>query len=221
MGAALILDRDGVLAFFSRERSESLFGAIYPGGTLALERDLRAFVARAGEPRDRDACRSLWSRFCADARTLHRLSDVEAEELCARRPERALELHADAIPILRRARAKGLRVGVLSNFSLFDLEGSLEALGVRGLVDVACSAADLGVAKPETAAYIEVASRLRASPASCLHVDDRVACVDGARRAGMYAELIDRSGRTPGALRSLLEIDEGRLGRSWPPRRDG
>ena len=86
---------------------------------------------------------------------------------------------------LERARARGVRLGVFSDYPAY---AKLEALGVRDLFDAVLSAQDAGVGrfKPDPKGLLLVAEALRVRPADTVYVGDR-ADVDGeaARRAGM------------------------------------
>lgn len=55
--------------------------------------------------------------------------------------------------------------------------------------DVVFCSAEIGVAKPEVAIYRHAASILGVEPAECFFTDDRPENVDGARAAGMHAEV--------------------------------
>ena len=65
--------------------------------------------------------------------------------------------------------------------------------------DVVFCSAELGMAKPDVAIYRHAAEVLGADPAECFFTDDRPENVDGARAAGMHAEVF--TGRAPLAER--------------------
>ncbi|WP_405011247.1 HAD family hydrolase [Kitasatospora sp. NBC_01539] len=72
---------------------------------------------------------------------------------------------------------------------------------------VVVRAVDCGLRKPDPAIYRLTAARLGVPPGQVLHVGDHPdEDVAAARAAGMQARLLDRSGRTPGALTSLTEL---------------
>ncbi|MEV6210303.1 HAD family hydrolase [Kitasatospora sp. NPDC051914] len=65
-------------------------------------------------------------------------------------------------------------------------------------------AVDCGHSKPDPAIYLLTVERLGVEPARILHIGDHpVEDVEGALAAGLQARLLDRTGRTPGALTSL------------------
>ena len=69
--------------------------------------------------------------------------------------------------------------------------------------DVVFCSAEIGLAKPDVAIYHHAAEVLRVEPAECFFTDDRPDNVEGARAAGMHAEVF--TGREPlvAALRAL------------------
>lgn len=64
----------------------------------------------------------------------------------------------------------------------------LDALGLTEEVDAVVNSSDLGVAKPDPAAFLAAARACGRSPEACLFVDDSAANVAGARSVGMAAE---------------------------------
>ncbi|HEY0240357.1 MAG TPA: HAD family hydrolase [Friedmanniella sp.] len=63
-----------------------------------------------------------------------------------------------------------------------------------GRVESGSTSEELGVAKPAPSSYLQTCERLRADPATTLHVGDRYDVdVAGARSAGLQALHLDRS----------------------------
>ncbi len=81
--------------------------------------------------------------------------------------------------VVRRARATGLRTGLLSN------AGGCGRPEWPDLFDAVVLSGLAGVAKPDAAAYRLVAERLGVAPERCVFVDDLRRNVLGAVRAGM------------------------------------
>jgi len=217
---AVIFDRDGVLAFFDDPAISEFFTRLLPIGMRQMRIDWDAHGARQGWPRtvaeEKQFFASFW-RHLSDAYDLPAAALRELEGwdyLTVMRP------FEDAKPIMAWLRQRGIKVGVLSNFSLASLEPSLEALGLAAYVDVACSAPVIGVSKPAAAAFHITADRLGVAPERCLMLDDKIEQVHGARAAGMQACLVDRSGATPPpdaqTIRSLAEIQAIILGQPDP-----
>jgi HAD superfamily hydrolase (TIGR01509 family) len=87
--------------------------------------------------------------------------------------------------------------------------------------DGVLEAAKLGVLKPAPEAFRVAAQALGEDPRRCLFVDDLAANLDGARAAGMAAELFDvtdPAGSVARVARALgLPVDEPRRRRVWAP----
>jgi len=124
-------------------------------------------------------------------------------------------LYADTLPgleALRRSRSGGLpyRLGILSNTQSFDLD-FLDRAGLIPLMDAVCLSCDCGLLKPDPEIYRHAASRIGLLPEQILMVGDNPEDdIDGPRRAGFQAALLDRSRGGPetgsGALASISEI---------------
>lgn len=113
-----------------------------------------------------------------------------------RRPEAWL-VYDDTRPALETLQARGVRLGVVSNWDsrlgevlrLLDLERYFEQLGVSAVE---------GTEKPAPLLFERVLERMGVAASEALHVGDRPEMdLDGARRAGIDAVLIDRHGRHP------------------------
>ncbi|OSC42089.1 HAD family hydrolase [Mycobacterium decipiens] len=117
--------------------------------------------------------------------------------------------YPDARPALEEARRRGLKVGVLTNNSmLVSPRRMLASAALDDLVDVALSSQMIGAAKPDPQAYRAIAQALGVATTSCLFFDNIATWVEGARRTGMRAYLVDRSGEPrDGVVRDLSRLD--------------
>ncbi|PTL78257.1 HAD family hydrolase [Vitiosangium sp. GDMCC 1.1324] len=208
MTGAVIFDRDGVLAEFDLDRTRQELGPLLPFGLEQLGGHLRSWAARGQAVTDAASERAFWDAFWVNLCGELGLGEEVRSQLLRFNPRQTLRAFPDARPALEQARRRGYRVGVLSNFTLLDLPGSLEALGLGELVDAALSAAMIGTAKPAPEAYQAITRALGVAPEACLFIDDRPECVEGARRVGMRAWLLDRRGKNTGEglLRGLGEL---------------
>jgi len=124
----------------------------------------------------------------------------------------AWRVFADAPGALREVRARGLRVGVVSNFDA-RLAGLLDGLDVAPLLDCVVHSTRAGAAKPDPAIFRAALDALGVAAASAMHVgNDVVADVEGARAAGLQAVLLARDGHLPRlpagvtCIRTLAEL---------------
>jgi len=98
---------------------------------------------------------------------------------------------------LRLLRARGLRLAVVSNFDA-RLVPVLAGLGLISLVDLVVHSSAEAVAKPHPGIFRRALTSLGAPAQAALHAGDGLlADVEGARRAGMHAVLVDRSTEHP------------------------
>ncbi|MGE7390981.1 HAD family hydrolase [Streptomyces sp. NPDC004126] len=111
----------------------------------------------------------------------------------------AWELFPDVLPVLD-ALAATHRHGVLSNSSVANQDPKLRHLGLRDRFEVLVCAAELGVSKPDAAAFLAACEALALPPAQVAYVGDQPEIdARGARDAGLTAVWLDRQGgRGPG-----------------------
>lgn len=97
-------------------------------------------------------------------------------------------------PVLEALRARGLRLGILTNGSQDQQIDKLRRIRLIDAVDVVCTAEELGVWKPDPRAFEEFTRRLGVLPSECLFVGDHPEQdVAGAIAAGLPAVLIDHN----------------------------
>ena len=114
---------------------------------------------------------------------------------------------ADARPTLEWALASGFRVGILTNGQREMQQAKLEAGGLA-LADVPLiPTVELGYPNPPRQAYLAACERLDVTPAETLMVGDSLENdVLGARRAGLRAVYLDRSGKGEGDVSCLSQL---------------
>jgi len=104
---------------------------------------------------------------------------------------------SDVEPVLRRLRARGLLLGVVSNFEDW-LERLLQSLGLARFFDVRVISGSEGVEKPDPAIFRLALDRAGASAPEAAYVGDSPFFdIEPAEALGMEAVLLDRRGRYP------------------------
>ncbi|MEV0897123.1 HAD family hydrolase [Actinoplanes sp. NPDC049802] len=141
------------------------------------------------------------------------LTGAEADALFAgylERYEAGWSVFADAVPALRRARAAGLTVGVLTNGDEHQQRRKLLRLGLAGEIDLLVASSMLPAGKPDPLAFGHAVELAGARAAETLMVGDSLTKdVLGAQRAGLAAVLLDRAGVHPTArVRRIRSLDE-------------
>lgn len=185
--APVIRRADALMWDWLRERAPATHAARDPAALAAL----RAAVLAERPDQAHDL---TWQRRETVRRALRAagddpaLADPAFEVFFTAR--QAVALYEDALPALERLAARW-PVVALSN-------GNADVQRVPGLgrlFAAAVSARELGVAKPDAAAFAAACRRAGADPARTLHVgDDPALDVDGALDAGLQAAWVRRAG---------------------------
>jgi putative hydrolase of the HAD superfamily len=135
------------------------------------------------------------------------LSDEEADTWFGRHVvhyESAWSLFPDTVPVLDLL-ADDYRHAVLSNSALAHQDRKLRALGVRDCFEVVLCAKELGVSKPEAAAFFAVCDALELPPHEVAYVGNEPDIdARGAADAGLLGIWLDRGG--VGGREELLRI---------------
>ena len=103
----------------------------------------------------------------------------------------------DVAEVLADLRARGVRLGVISNFEPW-LDELLDRLGLRDVFDVRVISGNEGVEKPDPAIFRLALERAGPPPEEAAHVGDMPTLdVDPSASVGMFPVLIDRRARHP------------------------
>ncbi|MEV6596184.1 HAD family hydrolase [Actinoplanes sp. NPDC051346] len=142
------------------------------------------------------------------------LTDSEADALFAgylERYEAGWAVFDDSVPALRRARAAGLSVAVLTNGDEGQQRRKLDRLGLDAEIDLMVASSMLPAGKPDPRAFQHALALLGCDAAEALMVGDSLSKdVLAARAVGLPAVLVDRGDEHPGVdvprVRSLREL---------------
>jgi putative hydrolase of the HAD superfamily len=207
---AVVFDRDGVLTNFDYAAVRAFLEPRLPIGLEELIGRWQRWGETIGWPGSVQAEGVFWQGFWDELCNDLAINGVVRAELQAFNYTSVVQPYPDARPAMLHARRCGLRIGVLSNFSLASLDESLVAAGLADLVDVACAATVIGAAKPDPRSYAAVLHGLGVAAEETIFFDDELPCVEGARAVGMHAYLIDRWGTEqelrPGVARDLAVL---------------
>lgn len=190
--SAVIFDRDGVLTYFDIETASSFFQPLLPYSVFQLAKQWQVWGEKVGFPATPEEELTFFDGFWRELRQVHELSEQQYRTLLSCRYTDFIQPYPEVADVLRELKRRGVAIGVLSNFALATLDASLEAVGLREWIDVACAATVIGYAKPQPEAYRFVARLLQTPPEACLFFDDESPCVAGAQAVGMDAYLVDR-----------------------------
>jgi putative hydrolase of the HAD superfamily len=208
----LLLDFGGVISVTLFERhalSEQALGL--PAGTLTW----RGPFDPEGDPlwadmlADRIAERDYWARRASE---VGKLCGEDWDMLTlirrSRGPDANRHIRPEAVRTIRRAKAAGRRVGILSNeLELFYGRDTMDRLDILKEIDSLIDATHTHILKPNPRAYALGCEALGLAPREVVFVDDQPRNIEGARRAGLDTIQFDVT--KPGS--SFTEV-EARLG---------
>ena len=112
-------------------------------------------------------------------------------------------LNVELVACIDRLRISGLRVGLLSNFST-DLRAMLVQQDLLRRFDALAISAELGVMKPDAAAYRAVLAMLGLAAQTCVFIDDVPANVAAAQAVGIHGIVFTDNASCLAALTRLL-----------------
>jgi putative hydrolase of the HAD superfamily len=104
----------------------------------------------------------------------------------------AVHVGADVVPTLETLRAKGLRLGIVSNAAYLPrlMVGQVQALGLLDYFDGVTFSSEVGRRKPHPAIYQDALQKVGSEATQALFVGDRVKeDIQGPQRLGMRAVL--------------------------------
>ena len=100
---------------------------------------------------------------------------------------------------VERLHGEGWRQAVASSAPRLNVETVLEVLGLARWFHATVSAEDVQAGKPDPQVFLVAASRVGASPEASIVVEDAVAGVEAARRAGMRSIGVGKNAQNLGA----------------------
>ncbi|WP_233218575.1 HAD family hydrolase [Deinococcus arcticus] len=210
---AVLFDRDDTIAYTDpdvyREAAAWIaqtFGLGPDAALHALRDQWRARALTWWDLRSQAQEDAFWADYGTELTGRLGLPPEAAAQLMATYP---YEVYMKPVPhareVLLELRARGLKVGVLSN-TLPSIDRTLRAVGLDDLVDVAVATCVVGVHKPDAGAYLHAAGALGVAPAEVLFVDDKAENVAAAQALGMQAVQIDLRGEVRGAIHDLRAV---------------
>ena len=102
-----------------------------------------------------------------------------------------------ALPALHELRTRGIKIAVASNSR--NAVTIIEQVGIRHLLDAIVDGHQIENSKPDPEVFLLAAKKVHIPPAFCLVVEDAVAGIESAKRAGMKALGIGTKERLPNA----------------------
>jgi 2-haloacid dehalogenase len=117
----------------------------------------------------------------------------------------SLDAYPEVPDVLRRLRAGGLKIAILSNGDPKMLEAAARSAGIAELLDAILSAEEVGVFKPHAKVYQLAVDRLAVRPDQIAFQSSNAWDVHGAAAFGLRAVWINRLGMPPERLPGAAE----------------
>ncbi|MGD8505545.1 MAG: HAD family hydrolase [Candidatus Bathyarchaeota archaeon] len=188
------------------------------GVRISAEEALKAHQANERESNIFEGMIELGEDFWVkwNQKFLERLGIQENRELLAQRiielwwEYAGLELYPDVVETLTQLKARGVKVGVVTNGLKSDFQQILSKVGLSDHFEVVVGIDTCKKAKPNREIFLYAINKLRVRPGEAIFVGDSVKQdYEGAEKAGLKPLLIDREGKTPAnveTIRSLTEV---------------
>ena len=120
-----------------------------------------------------------------------------------------LQVYPDVEPTLSGLRAKGLKLGLVSNGFTQDLDYVLGELGLKKWFDAVVCIDSCNCAKPDKEIFLYALNELGVEPHEAVFVGDSVVHdYEGALKVGIKPYLIDREGKTSGQYDKIASLTE-------------
>lgn len=161
--------------------------------------------------------RAFWLDFWGDGFRQIGVSDADAGRLAAELLDPVnggnfQKVFEDVVPALEQLKARGKRMGIISNFSP-NCEPLLKQLGLAHYFDFFVVSGILGIEKPDARIFHAAVAEAGKPISELVYIGDSVFHdVEGAQGAGMDAILVDRADRFPQfpgpRVRDLRELSD-------------
>jgi beta-phosphoglucomutase len=149
------------------------------GFALTEEQFLASFGQR------NDAIITGWLGAAATAELIERIGNSKEELYRHLVRSKGISALPGVVQWVRALHQRGWVQAIASSAPRQNVEAILEALAAAGSFQGIVSAEDVSRGKPDPEVYLTAARRLGVSPGRCIVVEDAVAGIEGARRAGM------------------------------------
>lgn len=120
-----------------------------------------------------------------------------------------LEVYSDVEPTLSGLKAKGLKLGLVSNGFKQDLDHVLGTLELKKWFDAVVCIESCNCAKPDKQIFLYALDKLEVQPVEALFVGDSVVQdYEGAMNVGIRSYVIDREGMIPGQYNKIAKLTD-------------
>jgi len=151
------------------------------------------FLATFGQRND--SILPQWLGSAATPERMDRIADAKEQQYRDLIRQHGMKPLPGVAAWLQRLHQEGWLQAIASAAPRANIDAILDALSAADLFQAIVSADDVHHGKPDPEVFLVAASKLGAEPAKSIVVEDAVAGVEAARRAGMHSIGISRDGK--------------------------
>lgn len=126
--------------------------------------------------------------------------------------QQKVTLYPETIAVLTELKARGARIGLISNLWPFPVRRVFDEMGLAVHFEHLLYSFEVGSRKPDGHIFLEACRRFGVTPADCLMVGDSLSSdIAGAVGVGMPAAFVNRSGKsvaTPPGVKQIESLSE-------------
>jgi len=155
----------------------------------------------------------FWVRW--NSEVLKRIGIRESRDFLARKIDELwweyadLEIYPDVMETITQLKAKGVKIGVITNALKRDYEQILKKLKLTSFFDVVVGIDTLNRAKPDKEIFLHAVDMLGVCPEQVVFIGDSVKYdYEGAEHAGLKPLLIDREGKASESVETIRSLSE-------------
>ena len=176
---AILWDMDGVLADTGEAHYRAWVALLAERGQTVTRKEFDATFGMANP--------EILRRWWGGDTPVALIAELAARKEALYRVEvlRDLAVAAGVLGLLSWARGQGIRQVVASSGEMANIAAVIGALGIANHFDAFVSGAFLPRSKPDPEIFLRAAAAVGSAPEDCLVIEDAIAGVEGARRAGM------------------------------------
>lgn len=199
---AVLWDMDGTLIDSEEFHWISWRDTLAKAG-IAITRD--QFLASFG--RRNDSIIPQWLGASASPERIARIADAKEELYRDLVRKKGIPPLPGVAHWVHRLHEQGWLQAIASAAPRPNIDVVLDALGAAHCFQGIVSAEDVHRGKPDPEVYLAAASRVGASPARCIVVEDAAAGIEGARAAGMRSIGVEHNGKRLAADVAVKALD--------------
>jgi len=198
---AVIWDMDGVIADTAPYHFRAWHDAFHKRGVNFTEDDFRRHFGQRNDTIIRSALGDKVSQSEVD------FIAREKEQTFRRMVRQNIKALPGAVELIRALKQHGFRMALASSAPIENIRLVTQRLGISGYFHSVVTGRDVTEGKPSPQGFLLAAQKLGVEPRQCIVVEDAVAGVTAAKRAGMHCLAVTNTHPREGLMEADLVVD--------------